>query len=126
MLNVSLVYFVQQDSLIKIGTTYNFDQRYATLERIYGTIELVYVMHGDNRLESAFHKSFRSLRAVNKRSREWFHRSGKLADFLTEHQLNDQELAGRLKMIREEARINKEFQYEPPLNPAFNGLEKLF
>ncbi len=77
------IYYVQResDSLIKIGTTANFDDRLLTLKREHGTLTVLLTHRGSYTRERRLHARFRSLLAEK---REWFHPGPELLEWIAD------------------------------------------
>lgn len=81
-----VVYFVERDGLVKIGTTTKIDSRLERLHRgdaalpgmTISPVRLLAIMPGDRGVERSVHELFRSLR----RGGEWFEHAEPLAGFV--------------------------------------------
>ncbi len=79
-----MIYFAQASDggPIKIGTTYNLDQRHPTLKRILGgSCQILGVMEGTYDVEREIHRRFESFR-ISGRTRELFEAATALIEFI--------------------------------------------
>ena len=82
----SLVYFIERDGLIKIGTSVSFEKRADDIGKgssmirgmTVGPVRVIATMPGDHRHEGFLHRRFGCLRVDG----EWFLPDGDLCDFI--------------------------------------------
>lgn len=76
------VYFVEssKDKFIKIGYTRQIHDRLKSLEKEYGELNLIGLMHGDKKKESEVHSLFANQRMYG----EWFTYSDELLEYIRE------------------------------------------
>lgn len=73
------VYYVQRgDGLIKIGFTTNWQQRFPSLKREHGPLDLLATHKGGRRAEGVQHERFKEHRVVG----EWFYPAPELLDHI--------------------------------------------
>lgn len=99
------VYFIRHKGLIKIGYSADIDSRLSVMRAMYSKCEILGIIEGDKKKESALHAQFISYRCIHRSGipyrTDWFNDNEELLTFIRTHA---SDAAPIVKALKEEKR----------------------